>query len=193
MRNYTDPARGYLSLPTMLTWIRIALFVVLIIVHVTTAGIGRDYWLAAIFLLAAITDWGDGMLARKLKQSSPFGAFLDPVADKLIVMGALVILVDLSRVPAWLTILLIGRELVIASLREWTALSRISLAVKPSGKAKTLLQMLAIFFLFLPPRPWNSIMGEVLIYGALFFAIFSAVQYAFTAMIAIQNHTPNHH
>lgn len=192
MRNSTDASLGYMSVPTILTWIRIALFIALVIIHTLALGEWGDYLLAAIFLLAAITDWGDGMLARKLKQSSAFGAFLDPVADKLIVMGALVILVDLSRVPAWLTVLLIGRELVIASLREWMALSRMTLAVKPSGKAKTFLQMLAIFFLFLPPRPWSSVMGGILIYGALFFSIFSAAQYAFAAIVALQDHTHNH-
>ena len=132
------------------------------------------------------------MLARKLKQTSHFGAFLDPVADKLIVMGALVILVDLSRVPTWLTVLLIGREIVIASLREWMALAKTPLVVKPSGKAKTLLQMLAIFFLFLPPRPWSSLIGTAMIYAALFFSLYSATQYGVAAKNILEKKHQNY-
>ncbi len=192
MRNSTDASLGYMSVPTILTWIRIAFFIALIIIHALALGEWGDYLLAAIFLLAAITDWGDGMLARKLKQTSHFGAFLDPVADKLIVMGALVILVDLSRVPAWLTVLLIGREIVIASLREWMALFQIPLAVKISGKIKTFLQMTAIFFLFLPPKSWSSLIGTAMIYAALFFSLYSATQYGLAVKNILGKKHQNH-
>lgn len=192
MRNSTDASLGYMSVPTILTWIRIAFFIALIVIHALALEEWGDYLLAAIFLLAAITDWGDGMLARKLKQTSHFGAFLDPVADKLIVMGALVILVDLSRVPTWLTVLLIGREIVIASLREWMALAKTPLVVKPSGKAKTFLQMLAIFFLFLPPRPWSSLIGTAMIYAALFFSLYSATQYGVAAKNILEKKHQNY-
>ena len=103
---------------------------------------------AAIFLVAAVTDWFDGFLARKLNQSTPFGAFLDPVADKLMVAIALCLLIE--RMHAWYftlpALVIIGREIVISALREWMAElgARANVAVSYIGKIKTMLQMLAI-------------------------------------------------
>lgn len=106
---------------------------------------------ALVFALAAITDWFDGYLARKLDQTSPFGAFLDPVADKLMVATALVLLVD-TYSNFWITvpaIIIIGREIVISALREWMAElgKRANIAVSYVGKLKTALQMLSIFIM----------------------------------------------
>ena len=109
------------------------------------------YVAAALFTIAAITDWIDGYLARKLNQSTPFGAFLDPVADKLMVAVALVLLLDVHHSP-WFTIavaIIICREIMISALREWMAElgKRTSVAVSIIGKFKTTLQMIAIIVL----------------------------------------------
>jgi cardiolipin synthase (CMP-forming) len=99
-----------------------------------------------VFILAAATDWVDGYLARRLNQVSAFGAFLDPVADKLIVVGALVVLLHLGRVDALVALVIIGREIAVSALREWMAMvgqSR-SVAVAFIGKVKTVGQMVAI-------------------------------------------------
>ena len=105
----------------------------------------------SVFALAAITDWADGYLARKLGQTSAFGAFLDPVADKLMVAAALIVLVQLDRADAWLAIIIIGREIAISALREWMAQlgQSKSVAVAFIGKVKTGAQITAIIALLL--------------------------------------------
>ena len=107
-----------------------------------------------MFLLAAITDWLDGFLARKLDQYSAFGEFLDPVADKLMVAAALIVLVKLGRADAIIAFIIIGREITISALREWMAKlgeSR-SIAVSMVGKVKTSFQMIAILLLLYHER-----------------------------------------
>jgi CDP-diacylglycerol--glycerol-3-phosphate 3-phosphatidyltransferase/cardiolipin synthase len=141
------------NVPNSLTLLRILLIPVFI-------GIlyAPDEWLTmheknlvatVIFALAAITDWLDGYFARILNQSSAFGAFLDPVADKLMVAAALVMLIELGRVGAFVTFIIIGREIAISALREWMAGigERGSVAVAYIGKVKTAVQMIAILFL----------------------------------------------
>jgi CDP-diacylglycerol--glycerol-3-phosphate 3-phosphatidyltransferase len=100
----------------------------------------------AIFILAAVTDWLDGYLARKLNQMSAFGAFLDPVADKLVVVGALIVLLQLERVEPLVGFIIIGREIAISALREWMAKvgQAKSVAVAFIGKLKTTFQLIAI-------------------------------------------------
>jgi cardiolipin synthase len=106
----------------------------------------KDVTATAMFVFAAVTDWLDGYLARRLNQMSAFGAFLDPVADKLIVVGALVVLLALGRVDALVALIIIGREIAISALREWMAKvgQAKSVAVAFIGKLKTLAQMVAI-------------------------------------------------
>jgi CDP-diacylglycerol---glycerol-3-phosphate 3-phosphatidyltransferase len=106
----------------------------------------RNISATAVFIFAGITDWLDGYLARKLNQMSAFGAFLDPVADKLIVAGALVVLLQLGRVDALVALIIIGREIAISALREWmAAVGRAkSVAVAFIGKLKTTAQLIAI-------------------------------------------------
>ncbi len=102
-----------------------------------------------LFVSAAFTDWLDGYLARKWEQASNFGAFLDPVADKLIVAAALLVLLNFDRVQVWVAIIIIGREITISALREWMALmgASASVAVHFLGKVKTTMQLIAISFL----------------------------------------------
>ncbi len=139
-----------INLPNLLTWFRI-----LTIPLVVGVFYFPDHWLnshernllaTTIFTAAAITDWLDGYLARKLNQTSAFGAFLDPVADKLMVAAALIMLVQLSRLSAVVAVIIIGREITISALREWMASlgQGKSVAVNILGKVKTGFQMVAI-------------------------------------------------
>jgi CDP-diacylglycerol--glycerol-3-phosphate 3-phosphatidyltransferase len=140
----------YLNVPNMLTLLRIALIPMLGLAFLLPQPTAN--WLAvAIFGLAGITDWFDGYLARRLGQTSAFGAFLDPVADKLIVAVALVALLTFNPEPAFAVpaAIIIGREIAVSALREWMAAlgQRASVAVNMMGKVKTSAQMIAITLL----------------------------------------------
>jgi CDP-diacylglycerol--glycerol-3-phosphate 3-phosphatidyltransferase/cardiolipin synthase len=138
------------NLPILLTWLRIVAIPLLIAVYYLpgdwASSHERDIVATYIFLAAAFTDWADGFLARKLNQTSAFGAFLDPVADKLMVAAALIILVQLGRADAIVATIIIGREITISALREWMAKigASKSVAVSMLGKIKTAAQMIAI-------------------------------------------------
>ncbi|MBP5987241.1 MAG: CDP-diacylglycerol--glycerol-3-phosphate 3-phosphatidyltransferase [Azonexus sp.] len=138
------------NLPIFLTWLRIIAIPLLIAVYYLPAGWAsaheRDLAATLIFVSAALTDWADGYLARKLNQTSAFGAFLDPVADKLMVAAALIVLVQLGRTDAIVAMIIIGREITISALREWMAKigAAKSVAVSMLGKIKTAAQMLAL-------------------------------------------------
>ncbi|MFG1498319.1 CDP-diacylglycerol--glycerol-3-phosphate 3-phosphatidyltransferase [Saccharospirillum sp. HFRX-1] len=139
-----------MNIPNLLTLFRIIMIPVCVGIYYLPYG--WAYMVAAaVFTAAAVTDWFDGYLARRLGQMTPFGAFLDPVADKLIVAAALVALVE-THGNLWMTlpsIVIIGREIVISALREWMAElgKRASVAVNMLGKVKTTLQMIAIVVL----------------------------------------------
>jgi CDP-diacylglycerol--glycerol-3-phosphate 3-phosphatidyltransferase/cardiolipin synthase len=138
------------NLPILLTWLRIVAIPLLIALYYVPEGWAtpyeRDLVATLIFMAAAFTDWADGYLARRLNQTSAFGAFLDPVADKLMVAAALIVLVQLGRVDAVIAMIIIGREITISALREWMAKigASKSVAVSMLGKIKTAAQMLAI-------------------------------------------------
>ena len=142
-----------LNIPNLLTWLRILLIPVFVTVFYlsdsTLAPHLKNLIATSVFLLASITDWLDGYLARKLNQTSAFGAFLDPVADKLMVAAALILLVKLGRADAVIAFVIIGREITISALREWMAKigAGKSVAVSLLGKIKTTFQMLAITLL----------------------------------------------
>ena len=139
-----------LNLPNLLTWLRIVLIPLFVGIFYFeeswVSGPNQNLVATVIFAAAAITDWLDGWLARKLNQTSAFGAFLDPVADKLMVAAALITLVQLERVDAIIALIIIGREIAISALREWVAgtSGAKGLAVAFIGKIKTASQMLAI-------------------------------------------------
>ncbi|WP_434516317.1 CDP-diacylglycerol--glycerol-3-phosphate 3-phosphatidyltransferase [Dechloromonas sp. ARDL1] len=138
------------NLPILLTWLRIVAIPLLIAVYYLptawASSYERDLIATVLFCSAAVTDWADGYLARKLNQTSAFGAFLDPVADKLMVAAALIILVQLGRADAIVAMIIIGREITISALREWMAKigASKSVAVSMLGKIKTTAQMLAL-------------------------------------------------
>lgn len=170
------------SIPNLLTLMRIVLIPVLVVVFYLPFS-----WVnavaAGIFATASFTDWLDGFLARKLKMLSPFGAFLDPVADKLLVSTSLLLLVGSNEIhyitiPA---IVIVGREIVISALREWMAEigKRASVAVGYVGKLKTFMQMLALFLLlaFNPMSSWWGAFGFVLLYVSAILTIWSMVVY----------------
>ncbi|MCM8596158.1 CDP-diacylglycerol--glycerol-3-phosphate 3-phosphatidyltransferase [Accumulibacter sp.] len=139
-----------LNVPILLTWLRIVLIPLLVAVYYLpdawVESVGRDLAATVIFVVAALTDWLDGYLARRWQQTSAFGAFLDPVADKLMVATALIMLVQLGRLDAILAAIIIGREITISALREWMAQigAQRSVAVSMIGKIKTTAQMIAI-------------------------------------------------
>jgi CDP-diacylglycerol--glycerol-3-phosphate 3-phosphatidyltransferase len=157
----------FFTIPTLLTWARIAAIPLIIgVYYVPLDGATRNLLATSMFVFFALTDWLDGWLARRLNQTSAFGAFLDPVADKFLVSASLLILVDLHRVDVFIALVIIGREIAISALREWMAqigASR-SVAVHMLGKLKTTAQMVAIPFLLFDgrlfgvfdTRPWGS-------------------------------------
>lgn len=170
------------SLPNVLTLMRVALIPIFVMVFYLPFNWAR--WLTAfIFAFACVTDWLDGFLARKLKQMSPFGAFMDPVADKLLVATSLLLLVgardvDYITVPA---IIIVGREIVISALREWMAEigNRASVTVSYIGKLKTSVQMLALMLLlaFYPSQSWWGFLGFILLYVAAILTLWSMIIY----------------
>lgn len=171
-----------MNIPNMLTVSR--LLVLLLIVGAYYLPYKWSHLLAAgLFAVASITDWLDGYLARKLEQMTALGAFLDPVADKLMVCTVLVLLIEQHH-TWWFTlpaILLISREIIISALREWMAElgQRTSVAVSWVGKVKTTFQMIAIFLLLLAgtANPKLHTLGMVLLYVAVVLSLWSMVNY----------------
>ncbi len=182
LRKEVAPVSNFTSLPNLLTLMRIVLIPVFILVFYLPLPWAHGL-AAAIFALASFTDWLDGYLARRLEQMSPFGAFLDPVADKLLVACSLLLLVGAKEVE-YITIpaiVIVGREIVISALREWMAEigSRASVTVSYIGKIKTTLQMIALFLLiaFRPADSWWGIFGFIMLYVAAILTIWSMVIY----------------
>ena len=178
-----------LNLPNLLTWFRILLIPLFVAVLYLPSNWLTQHQANAIamwiFIFAALTDWLDGYLARRLNQTSAFGAFLDPVADKLMVAAALIVLVELNRVSAIVALIIIGREITISALREWMAsVGRgKSVAVSLIGKIKTLTQMTAIPFLLYNDRMglglnWDAHgIGTILVWVAAVLTLWSMIYY----------------
>ncbi len=189
------------SIPNLITWFRIIMipvFIGVFYVSDTTLSLHAKHVIStSVFWLASVSDWLDGYLARKLNQHSAFGAFLDPVADKLMVAAALILLVSLDEVDSIIAFIIIGREIAISALREWMAQlgESKSTAVSMLGKVKTTFQMLAIMFL-LYQEPWLGLpsreVGTVLIYLAALLTLWSMVYYLMLAMPQIVRKQGNH-
>jgi CDP-diacylglycerol--glycerol-3-phosphate 3-phosphatidyltransferase/cardiolipin synthase len=174
------------NLPNLLTWLRILLIPLFVgIFYFDKSWVSQpnqNLVATVIFTAAAITDWLDGWLARKLNQTSAFGAFLDPVADKLMVAAALIVLLYLERLHAIVVLIIIGREITISALREWMAQigEAKSVAVSLLGKIKTISQMIAIPMLLYndPLGPFDAHdWGTWLIYVAAVLTLVSMVWY----------------
>ena len=172
-----------MNLPNIITLARILLVPVFVVIYLWP-GDGTYLIAATLFALAAATDWLDGYLARRLNQTTPFGAFLDPVADKLIVVSALTVLLA-QHSTVWLTLpalIIIGREIMISALREWMAEmnSSVTVAVSYLGKIKTSLQMIAIAVLLaLPPNSDSGLIfsGYTLLHVAALMTLWSMSVY----------------
>ena len=169
-----------LNIPNMLTLFRIFLIPVFVILFYMPYE-WSNLWAAGMFVLAAITDWFDGYLARRLDQSTPFGAFLGPVADKIMVSTALVLIVEhystiIVTIPA---LTMIGREILISALREWMAElgKRSCVAVGWMGKWKTTIQMMALTGLIWEANIWVVWASYVLLYVAVVLTFSSMMQY----------------
>lgn len=179
------------KIPNWLTLFRVAIVPLIIAIYYLP-----DTWLVMpqknlvatiLFVLASITDWLDGFIARHFNMNSPFGEFLDPVADKLLVCSTLIVLVQLGRVSAFIALIIIGREIAISALREWMALLQKRVRVSKMGKVKTTVQLIGIGFLlyygeaFGIPLLWIIRIGDVLIIIAAIFTIISMIEYLIQA------------
>ena len=175
------------NLPIALTWLRVAAFPLLVGIFYLPgtwlSPLEKNVIATAIFVFAALTDWLDGFLARRMHQESAFGQFLDPVADKLIVAAALLVLLNMDRVQVWVALIIIGREITISALREWMALlgAGKSVAVHLVGKLKTTSQLVAIPFLLLNDTLFGWLdcarIGTWLIWVASFLTLWSMFYY----------------
>jgi cardiolipin synthase len=175
-----------LNVPNLLTWLRILMIPVVIGVFyapdVWLSSWHRNLIATAVFAAAAITDWLDGYLARRLNQMSAFGAFLDPVADKLMIAAALIVLVELGRLNSVIAVVIIGREIAVSAMREWMAKigQSKSVAVNFLGKVKTISQMIAVPMLLYHDRigAFNpQRVGTWLIYLAALLTLVSMFNY----------------
>jgi CDP-diacylglycerol---glycerol-3-phosphate 3-phosphatidyltransferase len=192
-----DPARAErrrtltedaFNLPNLLTMARIVM--IPLCLWFLDRGTPKDcFWAAIVFTIAAVTDLLDGWLARKLGIVSVLGKFLDPLADKLIVMATLVWMVPMGRIPGWIVVVLLAREISVTALRSIAASEGVVIAAGQEGKAKTALQMIGIIALIVGyPYPMSYVgidlgvvdlvhVGRVLVYISLVFSVASAAQY----------------
>ncbi len=186
-----------LNIPNLLTMGRI------VMIPVCLALIGEDtpragFWAAIVFTLAALTDLVDGWLARKMNVVSVLGKLLDPLADKLIVMASLVWMVPMGRIPAWVVVLLLGRDIAVTGLRSVAASEGVVIAAGEEGKAKTALQMIGIICLIIG-YPYHLSygvvdlgavdlvhVGRMLVYLSIIFSIASAAQYVRLFVLAVE-------
>jgi CDP-diacylglycerol--glycerol-3-phosphate 3-phosphatidyltransferase len=165
------------NLPNTLTSLRIFLVPVLVAVLLTRERIGI-YVGTAIFCVAVLTDYLDGYLARRRCQVTRLGILLDPIADKLLTMSALIALVELKAVPAWMVLIIIAREVIVTGLRNTAALRGVLMPASFLGKCKMVLQVVAIFLLLLGQQYERlHLVGMIVLCFAVAVAIISALRY----------------
>ena len=167
------------NLPNALTLLRIFLVPFLVVVLLTRFT-GREYAGLAIFLVAAVTDFLDGYIARKRNQMTRLGALLDPIADKLLMSAAFISLVEMdpTHVPAWMVVIIIGREFAVSGLRSIAAQQGVTIAASPLGKGKMISQVIAISLLILGHELGEfRLVGTVALWVVMLFALLSAVDY----------------
>ncbi len=177
-------SRMFLTIPTLMTWTRIIAIPLIVGVFYLPIEPGtRNLVATSMFVVFALTDWLDGYLARKLNQTSSFGAFLDPVADKFLVCACVLVLVHLNRTDVFVALIIIGREIAISALREWMAQigASKSVAVHMIGKLKTVSQMVAIPFLLFDDTLFGLIdtrlWGHWLIWISAVLTVWSMIYY----------------
>jgi CDP-diacylglycerol--glycerol-3-phosphate 3-phosphatidyltransferase len=174
-----------MNLPNSLTLVRMFLVPLLVVVLLTEFegrqifGVSKELVGAAIFAVASVTDWLDGYLARRRRQITWLGQMLDPVADKLLTSSAFISLVQLDLAPAWMVMLIIGREFAITALRSLAYTKGITIPASPLGKIKMASQVTAILLLILGsgPLPWLAPLGVVALWVVMITAVVSAADY----------------
>jgi CDP-diacylglycerol--glycerol-3-phosphate 3-phosphatidyltransferase len=183
----------FLTIPTIMTWTRIAAIPLIVgVFYLPIEPASRNLIATVMFVVFALTDWLDGFLARRLNQTSAFGAFLDPVADKFLVCASVLVLVHLNRADVFVGLIIIGREIAISALREWMAQigATKSVAVHMIGKVKTVVQMVAIPFLLFDGILFGEInthlWGVWLIWLAAVLTVWSMVYYMQKALPEIR-------
>ena len=183
----------FFTIPTIMTWARIAAIPLIVgVFYLPIEPASRNLVATVLFVVSAATDWLDGYLARKLNQVSSFGAFLDPVADKILVCASVLVLVHLGRADVFVALIIIGREIAISALREWMAQigASKSVAVHMVGKLKTVVQMVAIPFLLFDGLLFGVIdtheWGVWLIWIAAVMTVWSMVYYLQKALPEIR-------
>ena len=173
----------FLTIPTLLTWARIFLIPLIVgVFYLPLSEAVCNLLVTGLFMLCAFTDWLDGFLARRLGQTSAFGAFLDPVADKFLVCACVLVLVHLQRADIFIALIIVGREIAISALREWMAQigASKSVAVHMAGKLKTAAQMAAIALLLYDGALWSlnaRWWGTLLLWAAAVLTIWSMAYY----------------
>ena len=184
------------TIPTIMTWTRIVAIPLIVgVFYLPLAEPSRNLIATVMFVVFAATDWLDGFLARRLNQTSSFGAFLDPVADKFLVCACVLVLVYLRRTDVFVALIIIGREIAISALREWMAQigASKSVAVHMIGKLKTVSQMVAIPFLLFDGRLFGvvdtHVWGQWLIWISAILTIWSMVYYLQKALPEIRART----
>ena len=168
-----------MNLPNKLTLLRIILIPIFVVIYYI-GFTGWYYWAAAIFIIAAITDMIDGKIARKTGQVTDFGKFADPIADKLLVMSALLILMEWGKVSAWIAIILLAREFIISGFRLVAAGKGTVIAAGITGKIKTVVQIVALSVLLFddPIQKWTGIpLGMILLYISAALSVWSCIEY----------------
>jgi len=168
-----------MNLPNALTLARIFLIPIVVVVLLTMEIRTWALWGASLFLAAAFTDLLDGYVARRRKQVTTLGRLLDPIADKLLISSALISLVQLKIAPAWMVLIIIGREFAVSGLRSIAAHEGFSIDVSRLGKGKMVTQVAAVVGLILGHKygGWVEVTANVLLWAVVFFALVSMVQY----------------
>ena len=166
------------NLPNLLTAFRILLVPILVVVLLTELD-GREFIGLGLFLLAALTDFLDGFLARRNKQVTNLGKLLDPAADKILTSAAFISLVELGLAPAWMVVIIVAREFAVSTLRSVAASQNLVLAAAMSGKVKTVLQISAISFLIVKDQLGLGLLAEIVLWAALVATVVSGVEYFF--------------
>lgn len=170
-----------MNLPISLTILRI-FFVPIVVVLLLTKGGNMDLWAVGVFFLAAVTDLLDGYLARKRGQITTLGILLDPIADKLLISAAFISLTSLHLVPAWMVVVIVGREVAVSGLRSIASAAGFMVEVSELGKTKMVFQVVAITVIILEGHRFQALhpLGKILLWAVVLFAVVSAAQYFWT-------------
>lgn len=170
-----------MNLANKITLIRVLLVPVFMILLYSDSSYS-SYYAAGIFAIASLTDTLDGYIARSRNMITTLGKFIDPLADKILVSAALVSLVDLGKIPAWVVVVVIAREFTITGFRVIAASEGITIAASPLGKFKTITQLIAIMLLLLNNFPFSNInfpLDMIMLYISLFFTVISGIDYIY--------------